>query len=124
MAAMSAEDADSARQLGQRLVRFDAPGSPFGRSQRVIEQAIADRRVLNIGYADKNGNSSKRTVEPLAIVGVADRWYLSAWCRLRDDRRVFRFDRISDATLTRELAPPRDLPDIDLEGLVRRQAFE
>jgi predicted DNA-binding transcriptional regulator YafY len=43
MAAMSAEDADSARQLGQRLVRFDAPGSPFGRSQRVIEQAIADR---------------------------------------------------------------------------------
>jgi predicted DNA-binding transcriptional regulator YafY len=36
-------------------------------------------------------------------------WYLAAWCRLRDAARVFRLDRILDASLTSEVVPPRSL---------------
>ncbi len=83
-----------------------------------------DRRVLNIQHEDKDGVHSRRSIEPIAIVGLAGQWYLSAWCRLRDDSRVFRLDRIEDATLTRETAPERELPAVDITGLERRATFE
>ena len=41
-----------------------------------------------------------------------DRWLVFAWCRLRKDGRVFRLDRIQDARLTKETAPPRVLQDV------------
>lgn len=125
LAAMSDDDAARARRLGERLLRYEPSDEPTIRSQRVIEQAIVDRRVLNIEYEDKEGAATRRSVEPIAIVGVAGNWYLSAWCRLRSDDRVFRLDRIRDAILTREVAPERDLPgEIHLAGLERRATFE
>ena len=44
--------------------------------------------------------------------------------RLRDDVRAFRLDRIRDAILTRERAPERDVPPLDIPGLRGRPAFE
>jgi predicted DNA-binding transcriptional regulator YafY len=37
------------------------------------------------------------------------RWYLLAWCRLRDGGRRFRLDRIDAARLTGESFADRDL---------------
>jgi predicted DNA-binding transcriptional regulator YafY len=123
LAAMSLEDAQAARSLGSRLVRMRRPDDARPQVPRVVEQAIVERRVLRIGYRDRSGVATARVIEPVAVVGVGDRWYLTAWCRLRRDLRSFRLDRIDDATLTRERAPERDLPPIRIEGLEHRPAL-
>jgi hypothetical protein len=48
-----------------------------------------------------------RQLEPVAVIGIDDDWYLMAYCRLRKDFRSFRFDRIAAATTTGECAADR-----------------
>ncbi|HUG83422.1 MAG TPA: YafY family protein [Euzebya sp.] len=115
--ALPPSDADAARQLGGRLVRFHPPVRA-GRAPRVLEQAIVERRVVRLSYRDKDGVGTGRVVEPLAVVAVEEHWYLTAWCRLRQDVRVFRLDRIEQAFLTREVAPIRDLPPVSVPHLM------
>jgi predicted DNA-binding transcriptional regulator YafY len=122
MAAMSVESVADARSIGTRLVRYEPAGRPLGDFPRIVEQAIVDRRVLVIDYEDRHGEATKRTVEPIALIGVQGRWYLVAWCRMRVGQRGFRLDRITNAVLTREVAPERDLEDIGIE-LEPRSAF-
>ncbi|WP_424530023.1 helix-turn-helix transcriptional regulator [Sphaerisporangium viridialbum] len=88
---------------------------------RVIEEALRDRRVLRIVYEDRSGATTERDVEPgVFIGGRGGFWYLVAWCRLREDVRVFRLDRVAAAALTGEPARARrrleeyapDIPDL------------
>ncbi|MEO3811847.1 WYL domain-containing protein [Sphaerisporangium sp. B11E5] len=88
---------------------------------RVISDALLRIQVLRITYDDRAGNSTEREVEPgVFIGGRGGLWYLVAWCRLREDVRVFRLDRIGSAATTGEQAWPRkqleeyvpDIPDI------------
>ena len=125
MAAMSENDVAAARELGGRVLLFSPPdeGRPPPVS-RAVEEAIMDRRVVRLRYVDKGGRETDRVVEPLAVVGITPNWYLSAWCRLREDVRVFRVDRIRDAFLTRERAPERDIPPLEIPDLHGRRVIE
>jgi predicted DNA-binding transcriptional regulator YafY len=115
LGAMSDADAAAARELGGRILVFSRRDDPVQRPTvpHVIEQAIAERRVVRVAYRDKTGAATTREIEPLAVIGIAPNWYLSAWCRLREDVCAFRLDRIADATLTRELASERDVPPVE-----------
>ena len=117
LGAMGPADVAAARRLGGRLVRFAPPQRP-GRAPRALEQAILERRVVRLTYADKAGAVTERVVEPHAVIDVVDRWYLAAWCRLREDVRALRLDRIRDVVLTREVAPERNLPPLAIPDLV------
>jgi len=87
-------------------VRTAADGAAAVR--RVVERALAERRVVVLGYRDGKGRSSRRHVEPQLLARTGDHWYLVAWCRERGSPRWFRCDRIEAAELTTEPAPPRD----------------
>jgi predicted DNA-binding transcriptional regulator YafY len=114
LAAMSKDDAEAARDLAARVYLVggaDPPPVPA-----VITEALAARRVLRIGYADRAGAVTEREIEPLGYVGSPSaHWYLMAWCRLRDGQRAFRTDRITGVTVTAEVAPPRRLRREDLD---------
>jgi len=73
-----------------------------------IEQALQDRRVLNLSYRDANDQPTARQVDPQLLGYTGGQWYLIAHCRLRGQVRWFRLDRIVSATLTAETAA--DLP--------------
>jgi predicted DNA-binding transcriptional regulator YafY len=93
---------------------------------RVIEQALRHRRVLRLTYRKVSGESTEREVEPsIFIGGRGGFWYLVGWCRLRDDVRVFRLDRITGALLTGEPAKARRQLDEyapDIGDLIARDA--
>lgn len=58
--------------------------------------AIQVRREVHFTYrAASSGEESKRRVQPWRIKGRRGAWYLSGFDLDRDDRRVFRLDRIS-----------------------------
>jgi predicted DNA-binding transcriptional regulator YafY len=74
----------------------------------VIQQALASARVLHLHYhGAARGEPTKRVVEPLGLVFYMDHWHLIAWCRLREDVRDFRVDRIIACDTLPEPIPPR-----------------
>ena len=64
----------------------------------VMEQAVDAKRRLNLSYADAEGQTSERVIRPLGLWLWGTVWTLVAWCELRDDFRMFRLDRIANAS--------------------------
>ena len=72
-----------------------------------IRMAIRCEQPLRMGYGDAAGQSSRRTVWPIAL-GYFDRCQVVvAWCTLRQALRHFRTDRISALQLLPERYPQR-----------------
>lgn len=116
LAAMPERNATAAHELAARVRLLDSPNSPpLHQIPPIIEQAIQARRVLDISYLDRLGVSTQRHVEPVALLDGAHGWYLVAWCRLRDQARCFRLDRIVAATLTDEPMAERAIEGCDLD---------
>jgi predicted DNA-binding transcriptional regulator YafY len=66
-----------------------------------VLKSIDQRKVLEIQYhARYNQQKTKRLVEPLGVFYSDNSWHLIAFCRMRNDYRDFRFDRIFSMELT------------------------
>lgn len=91
--------------------------SPEQETRRLIRKAVDGKRVVYIEYVSKYRGYSDRTrreIEPLRIRGHM----VEAYCRLRRDKRNFRFDRIADIRLLEEEFSPR------VRTAVKRKAQE
>lgn len=61
----------------------------------LVRAAIRGRHVLGFDYTDAARGTSRRCVQPLVVWMLPEGWMLSAWCRLRQDFRTFRSDRMA-----------------------------
>ncbi len=68
----------------------------------VLQQAIARQQLLTFDYQSASQTQSSRAVEAAGLVFYLGRWHLIAWCRLRQDFRDFRTDRINNLQLHSE----------------------
>lgn len=59
-----------------------------------LSEAIQLRRRITIDYQSYQAEQTHRTVEPYGLAGWWGRWYLVAYCCLRQDYRLFRLDRM------------------------------
>lgn len=77
---------------------------------RLVGVALARRERIRLRYVGAAGEQSERTVEPYGLVCHWGYWYLAGWCCLREDVRVFRLDRVVEATPTAaRYRPPAEL---------------
>jgi predicted DNA-binding transcriptional regulator YafY len=68
-----------------------------------IQIAIIENRLIKITYCAEDGSETNRTAEPYMLYhSVSDDWTLIAYCRLRNDFRVFRLDRIKQFSIAYE----------------------
>lgn len=65
-----------------------------------ILNSINNKLIVEIDYTNADDNTSKRALEAVGISYSHPRWYLSAWCHLREEYRMFRLDRISKIKVT------------------------
>jgi len=79
----------SPRQDLSDMGRMDAALLP------AFEAAFLQRHLIRFEYRDALGRSSRREVEPHAMLILPPVWYLVAWDPTRQDFRHFRMDRIS-----------------------------
>ena len=87
-----------------RITQKDRAGSLF-----LIQKALADRRMLRLSYRGSGAAEAlRREVEPLGLTYYADRWHLIGWCRLRNDYRDFRTDRIETIVCLPEQFEPHE----------------
>ena len=80
-----------------------------------IIEAIVKSQQLAISYRSPAKEHTGRTVAPLKLINYQGRWYLSAWCRLRNGHRTFHVARIVEARLAKKVfeAPESDAPELD-----------
>jgi predicted DNA-binding transcriptional regulator YafY len=76
----------------------------------VIAAACRDHECVRFAYRSRDGNESRRLVEPHALVNLGRRWYLVAWDRARADWRTFRLDRLTKPASTGVRFMPGRLP--------------
>ncbi|HBF19850.1 MAG TPA: DNA-binding transcriptional regulator, partial [Cryomorphaceae bacterium] len=73
-----------------------------------LQNALTNYQLVKIQYTNKEGSSSERVIEPFALLS-AENWYLIAWCRLRQEFRFFRTDRIQKMEVLSENFKPHNL---------------
>jgi predicted DNA-binding transcriptional regulator YafY len=96
----------------------DPPGQPW---LLQVQRGVVNRQVLRLNYRGKDRNEpTLREVEPLGAVYYGSAWYLVAWCRLRNDFRQFRLDRIRDLYVEPDQFEHR--PDFCLREFMERES--
>lgn len=75
---------------------------------QAIREAIRSRQRVSIDYTRADGQVSTRTIEPLGLIFWGKVWTLVAWCKLRNDYRTFRLDRINDLNVLADFFETHD----------------
>ncbi len=127
VAAMPAAEAARAREMadGVRLIVHPLP-EPDPAVAREVWRAVGEGVRLRLDYTDRGGAPTRREVDPFHVVLGPDGQYLTAFCHLRGDERVFRMDRITSAERApggRVSARPAHVSDVP-ERMVRPPAWE
>lgn len=108
-AVLPREDQDRVARLERGLTTTARVETPAQANLCVLQQALAERRLLRFHYQGAGQtDSTERTVEPLGLIRYLERWHLIAWCRERRDYRDFRTDRMSQVTTLRETFEPHE----------------
>ena len=81
------------------------PAIEYGPHQAALDavrDALRRRCALRIHYRKPDGQESERIIEPTFVHwdSTTETMYVSAWCRQRDDQRMFAIHRILRAELT------------------------
>lgn len=102
------------RREGADWLEVDFTDWGSGEAERenfaLVKRAILERTLLSFTYYSSAGEKSRRIVEPARLVFKGGCWYLSAFCRTRQDWRIFRLVRMEGLTLEEGTCPPRRPP--------------
>ncbi|MFI3622997.1 YafY family protein [Vagococcus fluvialis] len=82
-----------------------------------IEEAMENNQVIEFEYTTFNGESSVRKVEPINLVFKSSVWYIYAFCRLRQEPRLFRVSRIRQVRQMEETFDPKKHTALSKETL-------
>lgn len=104
-AVLRLSDKDYLENIEQHIEVLDNHYLPKNRNDTThlqsILKSISEKLVININYfANHNQQATNRDIEPVGIFYLGSYWHLIAFCRLRNDYRNFRIDRITSLTQT------------------------
>lgn len=85
-------------------IDFSSWGTDSTQNERFnkIKEAILNKKVVEITYFNSYGEENIRQVEPLQIWFKDKSWYIKAFCRLKQDYRIFKIARIRDIKILDE----------------------
>jgi predicted DNA-binding transcriptional regulator YafY len=86
-----------------------------------LAAACRDATRLQFAYVARDDKSSRRHIEPVAVVYSGHRWYLVAFDLDRDDWRTFRLDRIKGRVRDAGRGHRRTVPGGDPAAYVQQQ---
>jgi len=79
----------------------DSPDSERNFKLKQIRQAMIQTRRIRMTYttrfsSDGRQSATVRDIDPYSLAQYDNKWYLLAYCHLREEMRVFRLSRIDD----------------------------
>ncbi|MEO6283339.1 MAG: YafY family protein [Dyadobacter sp.] len=104
-------DKESANLLAERvLFSHNVENDRTSTHLSALQLALTRYSLSQIDYYSPDSNeTTKRTVEPFALLSTQENWLLVAWCRLRKAFRTFRLDRIRSLTILHEQFEPHKI---------------
>lgn len=101
---------DKANLLGERTLFSQNFNSE--RNSNVLSDlqfALTNFYLIKVEYVNENNQESSRYLECFAVVSTQENWLLIAWCRLRNEFRYFRLDRIKKLEILSEKFNPHNM---------------
>jgi predicted DNA-binding transcriptional regulator YafY len=74
-----------------------------------LQFALTNFCLTRIQYTNETNKATSRLIEPFAILSAQENWLLVAWCRLRNEFRFFRLDRIKKLQILTEKFIPHKM---------------
>ncbi|PCI38155.1 MAG: DNA-binding transcriptional regulator [Thiotrichales bacterium] len=65
-----------------------------------LRRAIRSKNFVQFSYTREDGAASTRKIRPLCMAFFGPVWLLLGWCKMRNDFRNFRLDRMSNMQIT------------------------
>ena len=62
----------------------------------IMKKAIVDKNKVKIKYKSVNSGMSERIIHPAELFIYIDKWYIAAFCELRNEIRLFKLDDIME----------------------------
>jgi predicted DNA-binding transcriptional regulator YafY len=95
---------EKAEILSNRIAYFvNYSNEKTSDSLSTVQKAITNLKLIKITYHSIWKNElTQRTIEPQALYHASENWIMIAWCRMRNDYREFRLDRIKTIQLLEE----------------------
>ncbi|MCE5187814.1 MAG: YafY family transcriptional regulator [Eubacteriales bacterium] len=84
-------------------------GNTDSRKFEQLKTALIGKHPLEIVYCSSSGETNRRVILPLKLIFKDKGWYLQAYCRMAEDFRLFKVNRIVELTVQNERFA--DLPD-------------
>jgi predicted DNA-binding transcriptional regulator YafY len=118
---------DHTRQHVEQLngiIQFFLPENRFNLDDPrllTLQTAILEHRLVHLRYHSQSRDElTVRDIEPHALLYYNGNWYVNGYCRLRQDARGFRLERIEAFTLRDETFQPRPLKETPAEKFAVR----
>jgi predicted DNA-binding transcriptional regulator YafY len=99
-AVLTQSEKKKANLLAERTI-FDQNINRIRNSNNIsqLQFALTNFYLTEIDYTNELNEKTSRTIEPFALLSTTENWLLIAWCRLRQEFRYFRLDRITRTTI-------------------------
>lgn len=68
----------------------------------VMKKAIANKNKVKIKYKSVNSGITERRIHPAELFIYLDKWYIAAFCELRNEIRLFKLDDIIEYEILAE----------------------
>lgn len=69
----------------------------------IMKKAIKNRNKIEIKYNSINSGITKRIIHPAELFCYIDKWYVAAFCELRNEIRLFKLENIMDYKVLEEI---------------------
>ena len=68
----------------------------------VMKNAIANKNKVRIKFNSINSGITERIIHPAELFAYIDKWYIAAFCELRNEIRLFKLDDIIEYEVLKE----------------------
>ena len=69
----------------------------------VMKNAITNKNKVRIKYNSHNSGITQRIIHPAELFIYINKWYIAAFCELRNDIRLFKLENILEYEVLKEL---------------------
>jgi len=86
----------------------------FSEKMHICERAVNASESLLIDYISREGEHSRRIIDPHVLIFKQNVWYVYAYCHTKQDFRTFKIGRIKNATFTGKTFIKREIRREDI----------
>ncbi len=75
----------------------------------VMKKAIFNKNKVKIKYESVNSGITQRTIHPAELFVYIDKWYIAAFCELRNEIRLFKLENVKEYEVLEDIYTDKNI---------------